>query len=124
MRGAELGARVHAAILATQPLAVEQVRAGELGPQPGAAQPLDRLAVQAIGDFAVARQRSRTRQDPEPPVGGRNRGDLRQRLECSDGELCPPDANGGLDQLRARPAEMNSAGASSAARWAQASARS
>ena len=47
--GAELLARVDPATLAAQPLAVEQVRAGELGPQPGAAQPLDRLAIQALG---------------------------------------------------------------------------
>ena len=62
-------ARVDAAVLAAQPLAVEQVRAGELGTQPGPAEPLDRLAVQALGGLAVAQQRPRARLDPERPVG-------------------------------------------------------
>ena len=44
--GAQLLARVDAPALAAQPLAVEQVRAGELRPQPGPAEPVDRLAVQ------------------------------------------------------------------------------
>ena len=52
VRGAQLRTRVDPAILAAQPLAVEQVRAGELGPQPGAAQPLDRLAIQPLGGVA------------------------------------------------------------------------
>ena len=41
VRRAELLARVDASALAAQPLSVEQMRAGELGTQPGAAQPLD-----------------------------------------------------------------------------------
>ena len=47
MRGPQLLAGVRAAVLAAQPLAVEQVGAAELGPQPGAAEPGDRLLVQA-----------------------------------------------------------------------------
>ena len=49
MGRAQLLARVDPAILAAQPLAIEQVRAGELRTQPGAAQPLDRLAIQLVG---------------------------------------------------------------------------
>src|SRR5216683_6600142 len=45
VRGAQLLAGVDAATLATQPLAVEQIGAGELDPEAGAAEPVDRLAV-------------------------------------------------------------------------------
>ena len=67
--GAELRARVDPPVLAAQPLAVEQVRAGELRAQPRAAQPLDRLAVQALGALALAQQRARAGPDAERPVG-------------------------------------------------------
>ena len=46
VRGAQLLAGVDAAVLAAQPLAVEQVRAGERHADAGAAEPLDRLAVE------------------------------------------------------------------------------
>ena len=46
VRGAQLLARVEAAALAAQPFAVEQVRASELQRDAGAAEPLDRLAVE------------------------------------------------------------------------------
>src|SRR4051812_25369405 len=46
--GAQLFARVHAAALAPEPFAVEQARASELGPDPGALEPLDRLLVEAF----------------------------------------------------------------------------
>ena len=47
--GAQLLARVQAAALAAQPFAVEQMGAGELHADAGAAEPLDRLAVEALG---------------------------------------------------------------------------
>ena len=59
--GAQLLARVHAPALAAQPLAVEQVRAGELRSQPGPAEAVDRVAVRAVGGLALAHQRARTR---------------------------------------------------------------
>ena len=49
VRGAQLLAGVEAAALAAQPLAVEEMRAGQLGAHAGAAEPVDRLAVQALG---------------------------------------------------------------------------
>jgi hypothetical protein len=57
VRGAQLLARVTAAALAAQPLAVEQVRAGQLRADPGAAEPLDRLEIPALGAGVVAEQR-------------------------------------------------------------------
>jgi hypothetical protein len=54
VRGAQLDPRVGAAALAAQPLAVQQVRAGKLGPEAGAAEPLGRLAVQPLGVVADA----------------------------------------------------------------------
>jgi hypothetical protein len=50
----ELFARVDAAVLAAQPLAVEQVSATELRTQPRATQPLNRLFVQKLGGLALA----------------------------------------------------------------------
>ena len=50
--------RVDAAALPSQPLAVQQMGACELRPQARAAEPLDRLAVQAVGDGALGEQRA------------------------------------------------------------------
>ena len=47
--GAQLVAGVDPPVLAAQPLAVQQVGAGEVGPQRGAAEPLDRLGVAPLG---------------------------------------------------------------------------
>ena len=47
--GPQLLAGVCVAVLAAQPFAVEQVGADEIGPQLGAAEPVDRLAVQVLG---------------------------------------------------------------------------
>jgi DNA-3-methyladenine glycosylase II len=51
---AKLRAGVHAPALATQPFAVQQVCPGELGPQPRASEPLDRLTVEMLGVRALA----------------------------------------------------------------------
>src|SRR6266446_6618392 len=48
IRGAELFARVHPSVLTPQPFAVDQVRAGELRPERGAAEPSDRLEIQGL----------------------------------------------------------------------------
>jgi hypothetical protein len=63
--GAQLFARVEASALASQLLAVDELRAGQLDAHAAAAQPLDRLPVEAICDLAVAHQRTRTRLDAE-----------------------------------------------------------
>src|SRR5206468_3471495 len=67
--GAELRARIGTPALAAQPLAVEQVRAGEFRTQPRTTQPLDRFAIQALGGLALAQQRARASLDPQAPAG-------------------------------------------------------
>ena len=57
VRGAQLLARVHAPVLAPQPLAVEQAGAGELDADPGALEPLDRLPVEGVRILSLAHQR-------------------------------------------------------------------
>src|SRR6266516_474021 len=59
--GAQLAARVEPPVLATEPLAVEQVGPGKLGPQRCAAKQLDRLGVAALRIVAFAEQRSTAR---------------------------------------------------------------
>jgi hypothetical protein len=56
----QLLASVDAPALAAQPLAVEKMRAGQLRPQRRPAQPVDRLAVQVVGErpWLSARQRA------------------------------------------------------------------
>ena len=56
--GAQLVAGVEPAVLPAEPLTVEQVSPGQVGPQLGAAQPLDRLGVALLGLPAFADQRA------------------------------------------------------------------
>ena len=58
VRNPELLTGVHAPTCASQPLAVEQVRAGKRGTHPRAAQPRDRLAIEALGNVTLAQQRA------------------------------------------------------------------
>ena len=81
MGGAQLLARVDAAALAAQPLAVEQVGAGELRTQRRSAEPLDRLAVERVGGRPLAQQSSAARLDAEREVSPAAFGRLRQSLE-------------------------------------------
>ena len=96
---AQLLARVGAPTFATQPLAVEQVRASQFRTEPGASQPVDRLAVQAIGVSAVAKQRPGACLDAEREIGTRGLRRLRQsreRIACEPGISC---ARGRLHEL-------------------------
>ena len=54
MRGAQLGAGVHPAVLAAQPLSVQQAGPGQFRAELGPAQPVDRLAVLVLGGAALA----------------------------------------------------------------------
>ena len=81
MRGAELLAGVDAAVLAAQPLAVDQQRAAVRDADAGAGEALERLAVEPLGRLALAQQRARTGEEAERPVGAVGLGDLRQPLE-------------------------------------------
>ena len=81
MGGAQLLARVDAAILAAQPFTVEEVRAGDLRAEPGAPEPLDGLAVQLVGGGPVAQQRPAARLDAERELGAAGLRRLRQPLK-------------------------------------------
>ena len=85
--GPQLLASVGAPVLAAQPLAVEQVRAGQFGPERSTAEPVDRLAVEALGGPALAQQRARARLDPQPELGPAGLGDARQPGQRIGGQL-------------------------------------
>ena len=104
MGGAELRARVDPAALAAQPLAVEQVSAGQLGTQPGAAQSLDRLAIGGLGVLALARAAPASA--PGRPAPSRSSPALvawASRSSASTASSGLPGPRGRLDQLRKRP---------------------
>ena len=76
-----------APVLAAQPLAVEQVRAGQLGADAGPAQPLDRLAVAPLGRLALAEQGADPGLDPQHPLGRGHAGAFGQPLQSGREEL-------------------------------------
>src|SRR5438105_4147271 len=78
---AQLLARVDAAALAAQPLAVEQMRAGELHAHAGTAEACDRLAVVTLSDLTLAQQRAHAGFNPECPLGGSHTRALGQPLQ-------------------------------------------
>ena len=105
VRGAQLLARVDAAGARG---AATRRRAGGRGRAPartrGAAEPVDRLAVEALGGLAVAEQRARARLEPERPVGAGRRWSLSaSRSSASAARSGLPGPRGRLDQLGQRP---------------------
>src|SRR5438093_564385 len=66
--GAQLLPSVAAAVLAPQPLAEQKMRARQLRTDRGAAQAIDRLAIELLGRWAVQEERSRARLDTKAPV--------------------------------------------------------
>src|SRR2546423_130992 len=77
VRGAQLLAGIQAPFPAAQPFAVEEVGASELRADPGAGEPLDRLAVEVLGGLVVAEQGARAGLDAQRPVGARGARRLR-----------------------------------------------
>ena len=69
MRNVELGSRVESVTVAPQPLAVQQVGAGEFGLDICAAQMVDRAAEAAVGVCAFGEQRPGARFDAARPIG-------------------------------------------------------
>src|SRR6266849_2160490 len=67
----ELLPRVYAPILAPEPFAVDEVRAGKLDADPGACEPLDRFAVERLGCVASVNEGLCACQHPEGPVRAR-----------------------------------------------------
>src|SRR5919204_620756 len=108
-RGAIVGrskmdAHIDAPVLATQPLAVDQLSSGVMDLGSAAAQELDRVVVEAFGPRALAEEGGRSGSNAEPPVGavdGRPVFELAQRLgsDCS----CVSSRRR-LDELEMRPA--------------------
>src|SRR5262245_46559196 len=99
----QLGARIDAAILAAQPLPVQQLAAGKLWAEARAPQALDRFAVRALGGLAPGEQRARSGVDAERPVGVAF---SRRPVQSSESSLCEPGVLGpgrSLDQLAQRP---------------------
>src|SRR4051795_10793440 len=66
---AQLVARVDPAVLAAQPLPVEQMSAGELGTKRGPCQPLDGFAMQTLGALTLAHECPAARLYSPAPVG-------------------------------------------------------
>src|SRR6185312_12949285 len=94
---------VDAPAFAAQPLAVVQMRTGELDTHAGTGQPLDRLPIQALGLVALAQQSPRARLDPERPVAATRAGNLGEPLERIGRELGLATAGGRHDQLDQTP---------------------
>src|SRR5687768_11003856 len=72
---------------------------GELRTQPGATQPLDRLAMQALGTLTLAHERPAARLDSQAPVGVAGRSGRYHALERTGRQLGPRGADGRFDQL-------------------------
>jgi hypothetical protein len=56
-------ARIHPAPLTPQPLAVHELRAGQLHAEPGPGEALDRLTVEGLRGVAIAQERPQARLD-------------------------------------------------------------
>src|SRR3954468_5664758 len=67
-RDTKLGARIHPATLATQPLTVQEVGAGEVDRDPRSAEAVDGLEIQLLRLRTVRQERTRARRDPQGPV--------------------------------------------------------
>ena len=103
--GAQLLARVHAPVLAAQPLAVEQLGAGEVDGDPGARRAARSPRGRAPRRLAVAEQRARAGLDPERPVGAARAAFARRAARGRRRRLVGlPAAGRRLDQLGERPA--------------------
>src|SRR5580765_2282075 len=81
VRRVQVLARVDAPVLSSQPLAVEKMRAGLVGREAAAAEPVDRLAVERVGCRALAEQRARAGLDAERQLGAGRLRPLGQTLE-------------------------------------------
>src|SRR3954468_14650267 len=99
----QLLARLDPAARLAQPLAEEEMCAGELRTPPRAAQPIDRLAVEIPGRGAAAHQRPAARLDAEREVGAGRLCRLGQPLARIARDFRLAKACGGLDELRKHP---------------------
>ena len=77
--------------------------AGEVRAELGTAQPVDCLAVKAVGGFTVAQQRVRAGLEAQAVVRAARLGGFRQPFQRIPGGSGVSVAYGGLDQLGQRP---------------------
>src|SRR5829696_1287475 len=91
--GTELDTRIDPAILAAQPLPVEQMSPGELRTPPGPSQSLDRLAIQALGTLTLTQQCPAARLHSPAPVGAGGSGGSDHLLERTGRDVGLPGAD-------------------------------
>src|SRR4051794_40523419 len=101
--GTELDTRVDPAMLAAQPLPVEQMSPGEVGTPPGPRESLDRLAMQALGTVTLTEERAAARLDSPAPVGAGGRGGRHHALERIGCNVWFADADRRFGQLSRCP---------------------
>jgi len=99
VRGAELIAGLTATALAAQPLAIEQVGAGQLDAQARASEAVDRLAVKILRGLTAGQQCARARLGPQRPVGTCGAGGLSQLAEGLGRAVRLPGPGRCFDQL-------------------------
>ena len=100
---AQLLTSIDTAALASQPLAVQQVSAGEVGPQPRATQAFDRLAMERLGCGPLDQECPRPGFEPERPIGVADVRGGDESLVRVVGHVGLPAPDGRLDQLDERP---------------------
>jgi hypothetical protein len=92
-------ARSRAPALAAQPLAVEQVGAGELGVDTGTAEERDRVAVVPVSVVAIAEQSADPGLNSQRPVGGPGPGAFGKPFQRGLDQCRVTGAGGRLGQL-------------------------
>jgi hypothetical protein len=97
-----LGPRVDAPVLATQPLAVQEVRPTEVDAHTRSIEALDGLLVTLLSDLSVAQQRMRARLDPERPLAAAGLRHLHEPAMSVDCYLALAASQGCLDKLGQR----------------------
>src|SRR6185436_366739 len=96
-------ASVHPSPLASQPLAVEEMRSRKLHADARATESCDCFLVELVRVFAVGEQRARASLDPERPVRAGCASCPFDALEGASCTLRLTNANRRLDQLGERP---------------------
>jgi hypothetical protein len=101
--GTEFDTRVDPAVLAAQPLPVEQMSPGEVRTPPGPCQSLDRLVIRALGTLTLAQERPAARLDSTAPVGAGRRRGRHHPLEGAGSDIGFAQVDRRLDQLSQCP---------------------
>ena len=94
----QLLAGVDAAMLAPQPFAVQEMRAGQRRAGLDVRQPLDRVPVEPLGGFPLGQHRRRARVGPQRPVRAGGARNLSEPGERTGRALRLAAARGGLNQ--------------------------